>query len=162
MLVSSSPVTGQSFCPPNGSRGAAVAVEGVVRVGGSAGGSTAGGGRTSRRGKVRRGIGTVGANVSKSSQSCSRHRRGEHGSGGAKSGDLYLRVHVLPDARFERKGHDLHVKVRVPVTTAVLGGQAEVPNLAGKPVRLKIPPATQSGQVFRLNKSPRAANPAAS
>jgi DnaJ-class molecular chaperone len=75
---------------------------------------------------------------------------GEHGSGGATSGDLYLRVHVTPDPRFERKGHDLHAKVRVPVTTAVLGGEAEVPNLAGKPVRLKIPPTTQSGQVFRL------------
>ena len=75
---------------------------------------------------------------------------GEHGSGGASSGDLYLRVHVTPDSRFERKGHDLHVKVRVPVTTAVLGGEAEVPNLGGKPVRLKIPATTQSGQVFRL------------
>jgi curved DNA-binding protein len=75
---------------------------------------------------------------------------GEHGTGGAASGDLYLRVHLTPDSRFERKGHDLHVKLRVPVTTAVLGGEAEVPNLAGKPVRLKIPPTTQSGQVFRL------------
>ena len=74
---------------------------------------------------------------------------GEHG-GGASSGDLYLRVHLTPDSRFERKGHDLHVKVRVPVTTAVLGGEAEAPNLGGKPLRLKIPPTTQNGQVFRL------------
>lgn len=75
---------------------------------------------------------------------------GEHGSAGASSGDLYLRVHLTPDSRFERKGQDLYVKVRVPVTTAVLGGEAEVPNLGGKPLRLKIPPGTQSGQVFRL------------
>jgi DnaJ-class molecular chaperone len=75
---------------------------------------------------------------------------GEHGGGGAASGDLYLRVHLTPDPRFERKGHDLHVRVRVPVTTAVLGGEAEVPNLGGKPTRLKIPPTTQNGQVFRL------------
>jgi DnaJ-class molecular chaperone len=75
---------------------------------------------------------------------------GEQGSGGASSGDLYLRVHVIPDSRFERKGQDLHVKVRVPVTTAVLGGEAEVPNLGGKPLRLKIPAGTQNGQVFRL------------
>jgi curved DNA-binding protein len=75
---------------------------------------------------------------------------GEQGSGGAKSGDLYLRVHVNPDSRFERKGQDLHGKVRVPVTTAVLGGEAEVPNLGGKPLRLKIPAGTQNGQVFRL------------
>jgi curved DNA-binding protein len=75
---------------------------------------------------------------------------GEHGSGGAASGDLYLRVHLTPDSRFERKGQDLHVSVRVPVTTAVLGGEAEVPNLGGKPLRLKIPATTQNGQVFRL------------
>jgi DnaJ-class molecular chaperone len=75
---------------------------------------------------------------------------GEHGSGGASAGDLYLRVHLTPDPRFERKGQDLYVKVRVPVTTAVLGGEAEVPNLGGKPLRLKIPAGTQNGQVFRL------------
>jgi curved DNA-binding protein len=75
---------------------------------------------------------------------------GEHGSGGAAAGDLYLRIHVSPDSRFERKGQDLHAKVRVPVTTAVLGGEAEVPNLGGKPLRLKIPAGTQNGQVFRL------------
>lgn len=75
---------------------------------------------------------------------------GEHGTSGARSGDLYLRVHLTPDSRFERKGQDLHAKVRVPVTTAVLGGEAEVPNLGGKPLRLKIPAGTQNGQVFRL------------
>jgi len=36
------------------------------------------------------------------------------------------------------------------VTTAVLGGEAEVVNLGGKPLRLKIPSGTQNGQVFRL------------
>jgi curved DNA-binding protein len=75
---------------------------------------------------------------------------GEQGSGGAGSGDLYLRIHMSPDSRFERKGQDLHAKVRVPVTTAVLGGEAEVPNPGGKPIRLRIPPGTQNGQVFRL------------
>ena len=75
---------------------------------------------------------------------------GEQGAGGGTSGDLYLRVHVTPDPRFERKGQDLHTRVRVPVTTAVLGGEAEVPSLGGKPIRLRIPPGTQNGQVFRL------------
>ena len=75
---------------------------------------------------------------------------GEQGAGGATSGDLYLRVHITPDARFERKGPDLHAKVRVPVTTAVLGGEADVASPTGKPIRLKIPPGTQNGQLFRL------------
>ena len=75
---------------------------------------------------------------------------GEQGAGGATSGDLYLRIHMTPDSRFERKGQDLHTKVRVPVTTAVLGGEAEVANPGGKPIRLRIPAGTQNGQVFRL------------
>jgi DnaJ-class molecular chaperone len=36
------------------------------------------------------------------------------------------------------------------VQTAVLGGEAEVPTLTGKPVRLRIPQLTQNAQVFRL------------
>jgi curved DNA-binding protein len=75
---------------------------------------------------------------------------GEQGSGGSTSGDLYLRVRLAPHPVFERKGRDLYVKVPVPVTTAVLGGEAEVPTLAGKTVRLRIPPLTQNGQMFRL------------
>jgi DnaJ-class molecular chaperone len=75
---------------------------------------------------------------------------GEHGVGGAAAGDLYLRVRLAPHPEFERKGRDLYVKVGLPVTTAVLGGEAEVRTLEGKPVRLRIPPLTQNGQVFRL------------
>ena len=75
---------------------------------------------------------------------------GERGSGSAASGDLFLRVRLRPHPKFERKGRDLHTRVRVPVTTAVLGGEVDVPTLPGKPLRLKVPPGTQSGQVFRL------------
>ena len=74
---------------------------------------------------------------------------GAAGSNGGAAGDLYLRVHVKPHAVFERKGSDLQTKVAVPVTTAVLGGEAQVPTITGS-VRLKIPEGTQNGQVFRL------------
>src|SRR3954467_3473761 len=74
---------------------------------------------------------------------------GESGGNGGASGDLYLRVRIRPHPVFERKGMDLHTKVAVPVTTAVLGGEAQVPTITGS-VRLKIPETTQSGQVFRL------------
>ncbi|MDE3155543.1 MAG: J domain-containing protein [Acidobacteriota bacterium] len=75
---------------------------------------------------------------------------GEHGTGGAAAGDLYLRIRLRPHPDFERRGRDLHAKVHVPLTVAVLGGEAEVATLAGRPLRLKIPAATQNGQVFRL------------
>jgi DnaJ-class molecular chaperone len=75
---------------------------------------------------------------------------GERGSGGAKAGDLYLRIRLAPNAQFERKGRDLYTRASIPLTTAVLGGEADVKTLAGKSLRLKIPPTTQNAQVFRL------------
>jgi curved DNA-binding protein len=75
---------------------------------------------------------------------------GEQGTAGAPSGDLYLRIRLAPHPFFERKGRDLYVKVPLPVTTAVLGGEVEVPTISGKSVRLKIPALTQNGQMFRL------------
>jgi DnaJ-class molecular chaperone len=74
---------------------------------------------------------------------------GETGTSGGASGDLFLRVKLRPHAVFERDGSDLRTKVAVPVTTAVLGGEANVPTMTGT-VRLKIPETTQNGQVFRL------------
>jgi curved DNA-binding protein len=74
---------------------------------------------------------------------------GASGSNGGAAGDLYLRVRVRPHAVFERRGDDLHTRVAVPVTTAVLGGEAQVPTIPGS-VRLKIPEGTQNAQVFRL------------
>lgn len=64
-------------------------------------------------------------------------------------GDLYLNVEVLPHPRFERNGDDLYTEVPVDLYTAVLGGQVNVPTLAGN-VLLTIPAGTQPGQTFRL------------
>jgi curved DNA-binding protein len=75
---------------------------------------------------------------------------GEGGGGaGGRKGDLYLRVRVAPNPSFERRGDDLQTTVRVSLTAAVLGGEAQVPTLDGA-VGIKIPPGTPAGQVFRL------------
>jgi DnaJ-class molecular chaperone len=74
---------------------------------------------------------------------------GEAGTSGGASGDLFLRVKIKPHPVFERKGDDLYTKVALPVTTAVLGGEAQVPTITGS-VRLKVPETTQTGQIFRL------------
>ena len=42
------------------------------------------------------------------------------------------------------------MRVPISLTTAVLGGEADVHTIAGKSLRLKIPPMTQNAQVFRL------------
>jgi len=74
---------------------------------------------------------------------------GEPGSNGGAAGDLFLRVHIRTHPVFERKGDDLYTKVSLPVTTAVLGGEAQVPTISGS-VRLRVPETTQPGQIFRL------------
>jgi len=75
---------------------------------------------------------------------------GERGTNGAASGDLYLRVRLQAHGVFERRGRDLYTRVSLPVPLAVLGGEVDVPALGGRTLRLKVPPTTQNGQVFRL------------
>jgi DnaJ-class molecular chaperone len=75
---------------------------------------------------------------------------GGRGSGSAASGDLYLRVQLKPHPVFEVKGRDVFTRTRVPVPTAVLGGEVDVVTPESKTLRLKLPPGTQSGQRFRL------------
>jgi curved DNA-binding protein len=74
---------------------------------------------------------------------------GGPGAAGGQAGDLYLRVRVADDPRFEREGADLHTTVEVDLYTAVLGGKARVETPSG-PVMLTIPEGTQNGQTFRL------------
>lgn len=74
---------------------------------------------------------------------------GEAGTNGAGNGDLYVQVHLREHAIFKREGDDLLCEAPIGFSIAGLGGEIEVPTLAGK-VKLKIPPGTQTGRVFRL------------
>lgn len=75
--------------------------------------------------------------------------KGMPGVNGGKAGDLLLKVHVAARPGFERKGMDVYAPMRVPFTTAVLGGKVEVQTLRGK-VKCTIKPGTQSGTKLRL------------
>lgn len=68
---------------------------------------------------------------------------------GGSGGDLYLKVKVLTDNRFERDGDDLKTAVPVDLYTLLLGGTAEVPSI-DKTVKLTIPAGTANGKQFRL------------
>lgn len=74
---------------------------------------------------------------------------GHAGSGGGAPGDLYVTLHVAPDPRFRWEGDDLHVVLPVAVHEAALGARIEIDTPDG-PVRVRVPPGTQSGQRFRL------------
>ena len=74
---------------------------------------------------------------------------GEPGPNGGPKGDLYLKVAVEPDPDFRREGDDLYADVAVDMFTAALGGEVQLATL-GRPVRLRVPAGTQSGQTFRV------------
>lgn len=74
---------------------------------------------------------------------------GEGGLNGGPAGDLYVQISLKKHAIFERDGSDLYCDVPVSFVDATLGGELEVPTLDGR-VKLKIPPETQTGKMFRL------------
>jgi molecular chaperone DnaJ len=74
---------------------------------------------------------------------------GEAGVNGGPTGDLYVVVHLKQHAIFEREGGNLHCEMPIGFSTAALGGEIEVPTLEGS-AKMKIPPETQTGGVFRL------------
>jgi len=74
---------------------------------------------------------------------------GEAGADGGPPGDLYVEVHVKPHEIFQREGRDLFCEVPTDFVDAALGGELEVPTLDGR-VKLKVPPETQTGKLFRL------------
>lgn len=74
---------------------------------------------------------------------------GEAGENAGPSGDLYVQVQVKPHAIFKRDDNDLLCEMPISIVMATLGGELEVPTLNGR-VKLKIPPETQSGNLFRM------------
>jgi len=74
---------------------------------------------------------------------------GEPGKNGGPPGDLYVNILVREHPIFTREENDLFCEVPIDFVTAALGGELEVPTLNGR-VKLKIPPETQTGKLFRL------------
>ncbi len=74
---------------------------------------------------------------------------GEAGPEGGPAGDLFVQMSVKEHPLFERDGKHLYCEVPISFADAALGGELEVPTLDGR-VKLKIPPETQTGKLFRL------------
>jgi molecular chaperone DnaJ len=75
--------------------------------------------------------------------------KGGAGRGGAPPGDLYIVTKVRPHPLLERRGQDLYLPVPVTVGEAMYGASVDVPTPDG-PVKLKVPPGSESGSKLRL------------
>ena len=75
--------------------------------------------------------------------------QGEQATGGGRSGDLYLEVHIRPHRLFQLEGRDVTLTLPIAPWEAALGATVTVPTLGGG-VEMRIPPNSQSGQKMRL------------
>jgi molecular chaperone DnaJ len=75
--------------------------------------------------------------------------QGSAGDHEGPTGDLIVVVEEKCDPVFTRKGDDIFLRAPLAYPVAVLGGKAKINTLSGD-VILKIPPGTQSGQIFKL------------
>lgn len=75
--------------------------------------------------------------------------KGAKGSSEAHRGDLFVRIKVIPQQPFIRKGDDLYSSHTIDLYTAVLGGEIISNTLLGQ-IKLKIVAGTQSGKTVRL------------
>ena len=75
--------------------------------------------------------------------------QGNAGPRGGPTGDVVVFVEEKEHSDFERHGDDILYQLAISIPQATLGDDVEVPTLTGK-VRMRIPPGTQSGKIFRL------------
>ena len=77
------------------------------------------------------------------------HGEGEAGGKGGPTGDLYVEINIRPHSIFTRHEDDIILEATISFAQAALGDEIIVPTLDGK-IKMKIPPGTQNGNVFRL------------
>ena len=76
--------------------------------------------------------------------------QGGAGTDGAPNGDLFLRVSIRPDRRFELEGRNLRTYLDIAPWEAALGAKVPLKLMDGKTASLTIRPGARSGTHLRL------------
>ena len=76
--------------------------------------------------------------------------KGEAGSRGGATGDLYLFININTHDLFKRSDENLFFEFPISIADAALGTTIEIPTIDGGKAKIKIPDGTQSGKQFRL------------
>lgn len=74
---------------------------------------------------------------------------GEVGPAGGTPGDLYVEIKELPHQVLQRRGDDLHTRLRIPMTAAALGTKFSLETLDGKR-EITVEPGSQPEGVIKL------------
>ena len=76
--------------------------------------------------------------------------KGEAGTRGGVSGDLYLFINIDTHQLFKRSDVNLFFEFPISIADAALGTTIEIPTIDGGKAKIKIPDGTQNGKQFRL------------
>jgi len=68
---------------------------------------------------------------------------------GGTAGDLYVKVHVAPDARFKKEGANILTELTVKLSDALLGGEYSIQTLDGEEM-LHIPAGITHGEILKV------------
>lgn len=72
--------------------------------------------------------------------------KGDAGVYGGQSGDLFLKIKIMPDKKFRREENDLVCSLMLTYPQLVLGSQVEIESLDGSKELVKIPKGCQVGE----------------
>ena len=75
--------------------------------------------------------------------------KGNAGERGGAPGDLIIQIEEEPHAELHRDGLNVAYDLHISFPDAAFGTHVEVPTIDGR-AKIKIPPGTQSGKIFRL------------
>ena len=75
--------------------------------------------------------------------------QGKQGENGGKNGDLYLKINIENDSRFELQGYDLYTDLYLTPWEAALGTRANVKTIDDE-TKVYIPQGTESGEKVRI------------
>ena len=75
--------------------------------------------------------------------------KGNAGERGGSPGDLIVLIEEEPHPQLQRDGLNVAFDLHISFPDAVFGTNIEVPTIDGR-AKIKIPPGTQSGKIFRL------------
>lgn len=68
---------------------------------------------------------------------------------GGTPGDLYVKLHIMPDPHIKREGNTLYRTVPLKLTDALLGATYDIETLDGN-IKVNIPAGIQNGEILKV------------
>ena len=79
--------------------------------------------------------------------------QGKKGQNGGKNGDLYIKINIEDNKKYQIKGKDLYTIIPISPWEAALGAKAKVASIDDTKTAIYIPSGVQSGEIIEIPES---------